>query len=152
MKKIILFVLTMLFFHPFAADAETVFDDTQSFQMAKAVRIGRKDDSLSAKTKERKTNGLQKLKKQKKERAEAKAKARKDATEACLNSDDVEACLKEAEGKAERELAEKEKMKISCEAGYFLNTDTNKCLRICDGTICNDGYTTHLVGDRCYCY
>ena len=115
MKKIILFVLTMLFFHPFAADAETVFDDTQSFQVAKAVRIGRKDDSSSAKTKERKTNGLQKLKKQKKELDEAKAEARAKAVEAGSDEDEAE----KAALAAEKEMSEKEKKKASCEAGYF---------------------------------
>jgi hypothetical protein len=49
--RIIVFILSILVFHPFEAEAETVFNDTQSFQIAKAVKLGRgkgNNDTTSA--------------------------------------------------------------------------------------------------------
>ena len=39
--KTMIFILTVLVSYPFVAEAETVFNETQSFQMAKAVKLGR---------------------------------------------------------------------------------------------------------------
>ena len=41
MKKNILFVLAVSVCFPFAVNAASVFNDAQSFQMAKAVKVGR---------------------------------------------------------------------------------------------------------------
>lgn len=138
--KIIFFVLTLFVFQPFSAQAESVFDQTQSFQICRSVKLGREDSSITYQEKNLlpPTRTLQ---------TKCISKAFRNSAGKCTP------CPKHATCNG---------LTFSCNDSRYFEAE-DKCKDICDGTVCKkidpdcegDGckrFEKHPHLNKCYCY
>ena len=142
--KIIFFIMALLICHPFSAEAESVFDETQAFQIAKTVRIGREKNGIAYR--EVDLNSYASYAEKAAPKVNCTANAFVNSKGQCVTCTDHGVC---------------DGATIDCASGYF--ADDTGCVDICSGTVCRtidpdctgaacERFKKHPVGNRCYCY